>query len=46
MDIMVLLSRMTVSVRLDGVRHAYGGGRRPAVEALGPIDLEIGPGEH
>jgi ABC-type nitrate/sulfonate/bicarbonate transport system ATPase subunit len=34
-----------VSVRLDGVRHVYGGGRRPEVEALGPIDLEIGPGE-
>ena len=42
---MVLLSRMTVSVRLDRVRHVYGGGRRPEVGALGPIDLEIGPGE-
>jgi ABC-type nitrate/sulfonate/bicarbonate transport system ATPase subunit len=34
-----------VSVRLDGVRHVYGGGRRPEVEALGPLDLEIGDGE-
>jgi NitT/TauT family transport system ATP-binding protein len=34
-----------VSVRLDGLRHVYGGGRRPEVEALGPLDLEIGNGE-
>jgi len=34
-----------VSVRLTGVRHRFGGGRRPGVEALGPLDLTIDPGE-
>ncbi|HWT92807.1 MAG TPA: ABC transporter ATP-binding protein [Solirubrobacteraceae bacterium] len=35
-----------MSVLLAGVRHRYGGGgRRDGVEALGPVDLEIAPGE-
>ena len=33
-----------MSVLLDGVRHVYGGGRRPEVDALGPLDLEVGAG--
>jgi ABC-type nitrate/sulfonate/bicarbonate transport system ATPase subunit len=34
-----------MNVELTGVRHRYGGGRRPAVEALGPLDLRIDGGE-